>query len=56
MKSKFHTKKKTKLEDIKHFFLFWKGRSKGMIYTRILGGMTCVLYSFPMGLKKSMVT
>jgi len=34
MKSKFHTKKKTKLEDIKHFFLFWKGRSKGMIYTR----------------------
>ena len=34
MKSKFYTKKKTKLQDIKHFFLFWKGRSKGMIYTR----------------------
>ena len=27
---------KTKLQDIKHFFLFWKGRSKGMIYTRNL--------------------
>lgn len=34
MKSKFYTKKQRKLEDIKHFFLFWKGRSKGMIYTR----------------------
>jgi hypothetical protein len=35
-KSKFYTPKtkERKLQDIKHFFLFWKGRSKGMIYTR----------------------
>jgi len=36
MKSKFYTKKKITLEDLKYFFLFWKGRSKGMIYTRNL--------------------
>jgi hypothetical protein len=37
-KSKFHKPKtkERKLEDIKHFFLFWKGRSKGMVYTRNL--------------------
>jgi hypothetical protein len=34
--SKFYIPKtkQRKLEDIKHFFLFWKGRSKGMIFTR----------------------
>jgi hypothetical protein len=35
-KSKFYKpkKKETKLENLKHLFLFWRGRSKGMIYTR----------------------
>jgi len=33
-KSKFYTKKKITQEDVKYFFLFWRGRSKGMIYTR----------------------
>jgi hypothetical protein len=34
--SKFYIPKtkQRKLEDIKHFFLFWKGRNKGRIYTR----------------------
>lgn len=34
--SKFYTKKtkKNRIEEIKYLFLFWKGRSKGMIYTR----------------------
>lgn len=34
--SKFYTKKtkKNRVEDIKYLFLFWKGRSKGMVYTR----------------------
>ena len=38
MKRKFYKPKtkERKLQDIKHFFLFWKGRSKGMIYTRNL--------------------
>lgn len=34
MKSKFHTKKKITREDLKYFFLFWRGRSKGIVYTR----------------------
>jgi hypothetical protein len=35
-KSKFYTKKKVTLEDIKHTILFWKGRSKGLIHTKDL--------------------
>ena len=52
MKSKFHTKKKTKLQDIKHFFLFWKGRSKGMIYTRDLKWTDLRFIFFPNGFEE----
>ena len=52
MKSKFHTKKKTKLEDIKHFFLFWKGRSKGMVYTRNLRWDDLRFIFFPNGFEE----
>ena len=36
MTNKFYIKKtkKNRIEEIKYLFLFWKGRSKGMIYTR----------------------
>jgi hypothetical protein len=52
MKSKFHTKKKTKLKDIKHFFLFWKGRSKGMIYTRDIKVDDLRYIFFPKGFER----
>ena len=52
MKSKFHTKKERKLEDIKHFFLFWKGRSKGMIYTRDIKVDDLRYIFFPKGFER----
>lgn len=53
-KSKFYRpeKKKTKLEDLKHFFLFWKGRSKGMIYTRNVKWDDLRYIFFPKGFEK----
>jgi hypothetical protein len=44
--------KKTKLEDIKHFFLFWKGRSKGMIYTRDIKWNDLRFIFFPNGFEE----
>ena len=52
MKSKFYTKKKTKLQDIKHLFLFWKGRSKGMIYTRDIKVDDLRYIFFPKGFER----
>ena len=44
--------KKTKLQDIKHFFLFWKGRSKGIIYTRNLRWDDLRFIFFPNGFEE----
>ena len=54
MKSKFYTPKtkERKLQDIKHFFLFWKGRSKGMIYTRNLRWDDLRFIFFPNGFEE----
>ena len=54
MKSKFYKPKtkERKLQDIKHFFLFWKGRSKGMIYTRNLRWDDLRFIFFPNGFEE----
>jgi hypothetical protein len=52
MKSKFYTKKKITLEDLKYFFLFWKGRSKGMIHTREIESDDLAFIFFPKGFQK----
>jgi hypothetical protein len=52
MKSKFYTKKKITLEDLKYFFLFWKGRSKGMIHTREIESDDLAFIFFPNGFQK----
>jgi hypothetical protein len=52
MKSKFYTKKKITLEDLKYFFLFWRGRSKGMIYTREIESDDLAFIFFPKGFQK----
>jgi hypothetical protein len=54
MKSKFYKPKtkQRKLEDIKHFFLFWKGRSKGMVYTRNLRWNDLRFIFFPNGFEE----
>jgi len=52
MKSKFYTKKQITSEDIKHFFLFWKGRSKGMVYTRNLKWSDLRFIFFPKGFEE----
>lgn len=54
MKSKFYTPKtkQRKLEDIKHFFLFWKGRSRGMVYTRNLKWSDLRFIFFPKGFEE----
>jgi hypothetical protein len=53
-KSKFYKPKtkERKLEDIKHFFLFWKGRSKGMVYTRNLRWDDLRFIFFPNGFEE----
>jgi hypothetical protein len=53
-KSKFYKpkKKETKLENLKHFFLFWMGRSKGMIYTRNLKLDDLRYIFFPKGFER----
>ena len=52
--SKFYTPKtrERKLEDLKHTFLFWKGRSKGMIYTRNIELDDFRYIFFPKGFEK----
>jgi hypothetical protein len=54
MKSKFYKPKtkERKLQDIKHFFLFWKGRSKGMVYTRNLKWDDLRFIFFPNGFEE----
>jgi hypothetical protein len=53
-KSKFYTPKSTKrkLADFKYLFLFWKGRSKGMIYTRSIELDDIRFIFFPKGFEK----
>ena len=41
-----------RLQDLKYFFLFWKGRSKGMIYTRNIGLDDFRYIFFPKGFEK----
>ena len=54
MKSKFYTPKtkQRKLQDIKYFFLFWKGRSKGMVHTRNLKWNDIRFIFFPKGFEE----
>ena len=52
MKSKFYTKKQITSEDIKHFFLFWKGRSKGIVHTRNLKWSDIRFILFPKGFEE----
>ena len=51
-KSKFYTKKQITLEDIKHFFLFWKGRKRGMVQTRDLKWDDLRYIFFPNGFEE----
>ena len=51
-KSKFYTKKQITLEDIKHFFLFWKGRKRGMVQTRDLKWDDLRYIFFPKGFEE----
>ena len=52
--SKFYTPPtfKQRLDDIKYTFLFWKGRSKGMIYTRNIELDDFRYIFFPKGFEK----
>lgn len=51
-KSKFYTKKQITSEDIKHFFLFWKGRKRGMVQTRDLKWDDLRYIFFPKGFEE----
>jgi hypothetical protein len=52
MRSKFYTKKQITSEDIKHFFLFWKGRKRGMVQTRNLKWSDLRFIFFPKGFEE----
>ena len=53
-KSKFYTSPtlEQRLQNLKYFFLFWRGRSKGIIYTRNIGLDDFRYIFFPKGFEK----